>query len=550
MKIVVPMSGMGNRFLSAGYKDPKPLIEVDGMPIIEHVVKMFPGEKDFIFICNSLHLKQTGMRSVLERIAPEGKIMEIEPHKLGPVYAVHLIDHLLDEEEEVIVNYCDFSCFWDYDDFLNHTRSRKADGAVPAYKGFHPHMLGDTNYAFMREQEQWMLEIKEKEPFTNNRMEEYASMGTYYFRKGAFVKKYFKRLIDLKLDLKGEYYVSLIYNLLVEDNLKVSIYKVQHMLQWGTPQDLEEYQGFSDYFTAIAQGKGKPDVLLDPQSINLIPLAGQGSRFIKEGYQDPKPLIEVGGKPMIIQAADSLPRANKNIFVCLQSHLSDFPLAETLEAQYPGSKIIGLDHITQGQACTCEIGLKGEDPEAALLIGACDNGMLWNTEVYTALINDETVDAIIWSFRNHPSSERNPQMYGWIKVDDQLSVKGVSVKVPISENPKEDHAIVGTFYFRKAQYFEEALKRMYEKDIRVNGEFYVDSCVNELVEMGLKVKVFELDHYVGWGTPNDLLTYRYWQSFFHKADWHPYSLDKDITLAPGVLDKLEKEVLLFQQEWQ
>lgn len=71
---------------------------------------------------------------------------------------------------------------------MSHTRSRNADGAISAYKGFHPHMLGSTNYAFIREDNQWMLEIKEKEPFTDNRMQEYASDGTYYFRKGDFVK--------------------------------------------------------------------------------------------------------------------------------------------------------------------------------------------------------------------------------------------------------------------------------------------------------------------------------------------------------------------------
>ena len=111
--------------------------------------------------------------------------------------------------EEVIVNYCDFGTYWDYNDFLKHTRDRDADGAIPAYKGFHPHMLGSTNYAFMRAKEQWMLEIKEKEPFTENRNNEYASNGTYYFKKGEFVKKYFNELIREDINLNGEYYVSL-----------------------------------------------------------------------------------------------------------------------------------------------------------------------------------------------------------------------------------------------------------------------------------------------------------------------------------------------------
>jgi NDP-sugar pyrophosphorylase family protein len=191
MQIVIPMSGFGQRFIDAGYKDPKPLIEIDGKPIIEHVVNLFPGEENFLFICNSDHLANTNMREILKRIAPQGKIFEIAPHKKGPVYAVSQIFDEIDNEQEIIVNYCDFSTYWDYPDFLKHTRDRKADGAIPSYKGYHPHMLGTTNYAFMRDKEQWMLEIKEKEPFTNNRMQEYASNGTYYFKSGGIVKKIF-----------------------------------------------------------------------------------------------------------------------------------------------------------------------------------------------------------------------------------------------------------------------------------------------------------------------------------------------------------------------
>lgn len=549
MKIVIPMSGMGNRFVQSGYQTPKPLIEMDGMPIIEHVVKMFSTEEDFIFICNSKHLQESNMRALLQKIAPKGTIVEIPPHKKGPVFAVQQIDNLINDEEEVIVNYCDFSCYWNYLDFLEHTRSRDADGAVPAYKGFHPHMLGTTNYAFMRDEKQWMLEIKEKEPFTDNRMQEYASMGTYYFKKGAYVKKYFKALMEKDINLNGEYYVSLIYNLLVNDGLKVSIYEVQHMLQWGTPQDVEEYNGFSDYFRAICEVKSNSDIH-NASGINLIPLAGLGSRFSKEGYVDPKPLISVSGKPMIVQAANCMPKAPRNIFVCLEEHLVKYPLESAIKSEYPDGKIVTLNKTTEGQACTCEIGLENEEPNSPLLIAACDNGMLYDEDRYKALLDDESVDAVVWSFRNHPSSERNPEMYGWIKTDKNDTVIGVSVKKAISDTPRKDHAIIGTFYFRKARYFKEALSRLYKNNIRVNGEFYVDSCFNELVKMNLNVKVFEIDHYIGWGTPNDYQTFNYWQSFFHKADWHPYRLERDETVNASSIASLDKKYNTFEQEWR
>jgi NDP-sugar pyrophosphorylase family protein len=546
MKIIIPMSGAGQRFVDAGYKVPKPLIEMDGIPIIEHVVRLFPGETDFIFICNSTHLKETNMRAVLERIAPKGKIVEIAPHKKGPVYAASLVFDQIHDDEEVIVNYCDFGTYWDYPGFLQHTRNRKADGAIPSYKGFHPHMLGTTNYAFLRDENQWMLEIQEKKPFTDNRMQEYASNGTYYFRTAAIMKKYFHELMALDQNLNGEFYVSMVYNLLVRDHLKVSIFEIQHMLQWGTPRDVEEYNKWSDYFRHIISPEKKLPV--PANSKLLIPLAGRGNRFVTEGYKDPKPLVEVSGKAMIIQAADYLPACETQTFICLKDHLQQYPLEAAIKKGYPQAKILSLDKVTEGQACTCELGLEGEDENTALLIGVCDNGVLFNKEKYQALLDDTSVDAIVWSFRHHPSSEQNPQMYGWIKTDGGDNVTGVSVKVPISQDPYNDHAIVGMFYFRKAKYFLDALQNMYQQNTRVNNEFYVDSCVNELVAAGLKVKVFEVDDYICWGTPNDYRTFVYWQSFFHKCDWHPYSLEKDPTMEPSKISDYKKTYTEFEQK--
>jgi len=548
MQIIIPMTGMGVRFSKAGYTDSKPLILVDGKPIIEHVINLFPGETNFIFICNSIHLRKTRIRNVLEQIMPTGRIVEIAPHKKGPVFAVTQAFNLINEEEEVIVNYCDFGKYWDYLNFLKHTRERNADGAVSAYKGFHPHMLGSTNYAFIRSDRQWMQEIREKQPFTENRMQEYASDGTYYFKKGLYVKKYFTELIKRDVNLKGEYYVSVIYNLMLKDNLNISIYEIQHMLQWGEPRDLEEYLRWSQYFKNIV--KPYNNILPAPKSIVLIPLAGKGQRFITDGYQQPKPLIQVSGKPMIIQAANYLPTAERHIFVCLSDHIKQYPLKDAIRAVYPISKIISLNKITEGQACTCELGVEQENMESSLLIGACDNGMLWNKEKYQNLLDDENVDAIVWSFRNHTSSEQNPRMYGWLKVDKQDNITEVSVKVPISDDPYNDHAIIGTFYFRKVKYFLESLKRLYRKNTRINNEFYVDSCINELLEMNLNVKVFEVDNYICWGTPDDLRTYEYWQSFFHKCERFPYSLDKDVTVNKDGIKELERRYTRFEQEYK
>lgn len=548
MQIIIPMSGMGNRFVQAGYSRPKPLIEIDGMPIIEHVKNLFPGESNFSFICNAKHLAETDMRETLQRIAPEGKVFEIPPHKLGPVYAVMQIADTIADDEEVIVNYCDFGTYWNYQDFLDHTRSRKADGAVVAYKGFHPHMLGSTNYAFMRDDKQWMLEIKEKEPFTDSRMEEYASNGTYYFRTGSIMKKYFQGLLDSGDDLNGEFYVSMVYNHLLENDLSVSIYDIQHMLQWGTPQDVEEYNVWSRYFSHIATEEREERK--SHQGATVIPLAGHGSRFVKEGYSTPKPLIEVSGKPMILQATEALPQTTEYVFCCLAEHLNSYPLEQELKNMYPDCSVVRIDQVTEGQACTIELGLDEIDDDIPIFVGACDNSMVYDRDKFDALIASDDIAAVAFSFRNHPSATQYPQMYGWLRTDTESKITDVSVKVPISDTPANDHAIVGAFYFSKAKHFKLAMSELYKRDQRVNGEFYADSLIGVLAELGHNVHAFEVAHYICWGTPNDLRTYEYWQSFFHKAPWHEYSLNKDPLLDAGKREYYEKRCKAFEQPYR
>lgn len=509
MQIIIPMAGIGQRFIDAGYKTPKPWIETEGRAIIEHVVALFPEENDFIFVCNEDHLRNGTLKQILKNAAPSGKVLAIKPHKKGPVYTISQIFDYIEDEGEVIVNYCDFSTKWNYFHFLNTIRENNVDGSIVAYRGFHPHMLGSTHYAFIQEENLLLKAIKEKEPFTTNRMEEYASNGTYYFKFGKFLKKYFRELLNENIHVNNEYYVSLTYNLMVQDKLKVSIYPVEYMLQWGTPQDLEEQQNWSRFFTKNLLVENKHQM----KGISLIPMSGKGERF-KLSHSLPKPLIPISGAPMVVQAMKSLPSFEEHIFVCLENQLQDYPLENELRKEWPHCKIVSLKTVTEGQAITCKLGLENENLDQPLFISACDHKCLMDQVRFQKMCEDSNLDVIVWSFRNHPSSNRNPHMYGWLKTDRNGYVEEVSVKKALSDNPKQDHAIVGTFYFKKGLFFIEALNEMIQKDSRINGEFYVDTCIDILIKKGHKVKVFEVDQYICWGTPDDVKTYEYWESYY------------------------------------
>ena len=340
MNIIIPMSGIGKRFIDAKYQQPKPLIEVDQKTIIEHVINLFPGEQNISFICNEIHLNTTNMKQILNKIAPTGKIYSVgNENRYGPVHAVSQIFDYIDDHDEIIVSYCDYGTWWNYHTFLDQIRSDKADGAIPCYTGFHPHMTGKDNYAFVKHNNMWMTEIREKMPFTDDRMSEYASNGTYYFRTGAILKKYFQQLMDLKITVNNEYYVSLVYNLMVQDKLKVKIYQIDNMLQWGTPFDLECYNIWSNYFKQCQN-------VLQPKYYSncttILPMAGKGSRFSMMGYNEPKPLLPVNGNPMIIEAMLCLPQSGKNIIIGLQQHFNEYPIKDKLLQKYPNRIFIKM----------------------------------------------------------------------------------------------------------------------------------------------------------------------------------------------------------------
>jgi NDP-sugar pyrophosphorylase family protein len=513
MKIIIPMSGLSSRFSAVGYAIPKYLIEVDGKMVIEHIVNLYPKDSQFVFIINKKHKEETGIVNILNNLVEDKEIVTIPCHKKGPVFSVSEFEDLIDDDEQVIINYCDFSIYWDYKNFQKFIDETQCDGCVVCYTGFHPHMLGSDNYAFCRTDEKnKILEVREKQPFTDDKMSEFASAGNYYFRKGSYVKKYFRQLMDEDLNINGEYYVSLVYNLLIRDGLENLVYEIPYMLQWGTPFDLNVYNSWSDYYRKALEGQKEVTI---ENCVLALPMAGAGSRFSSEGYDVPKPFIPINGKSMVRQAVRCLPKTDDTIYACLKGH------------QAPGENVVWIDKVLEGQACTTERIVNEINPDKSILISACDNGVFYDADRFIDLVNDEENDIIVWSYRNNYTSHLQPNAYSWVNCDENGNVSGVDVKNFTGKDPTKEFAITGTMFFRTREIFFCSLESLYKNDNRTNCEYYVDSMLNEAITLGYKVKNFEVDNYICWGTPNDLKTYQYWQRFFNKVDWHPYEYSKD-----------------------
>ena len=245
MTVVIPMAGSGARFVAAGYKDPKPLIKVGGKTLISQVVAMFNPADQFVFICNDTHLAETPLREHLLELVPDSVVVSMPPHKKGPVYTVKAAFEHIRGDAEVIVSYCDGVLKYDQAFFEYYIHSRDLDGCLFTHTGFQPHALSPTTkMAFVRNNSAGMvLEVKEKASFTGTPQHEHASSGVYYFKSGTILKTFFDRALAENVTYNGEYYVTLVYNLLVKEGLRVGFFDTDVAIL-GTPEEVRNYEAW------------------------------------------------------------------------------------------------------------------------------------------------------------------------------------------------------------------------------------------------------------------------------------------------------------------
>lgn len=241
----------------------------------------------------------------------------------------------------------------------------------------------------------------------------------------------------------------------------------------------------------------------------LIPVAGDGKRFRNEGFMTPKPLIKVDDNSIIVQTVNCLPRTKKIVYVIKSDLLLNDGIRMVLEKTSEHVEFISVDQTTEGQACTCLLGIDKLDLNKPLLIAPCDNGMIWDDEKLLSVLGENN-DIICWTFTKHFAITSKPEAWGYVKVDEQNNAIDVSVKKPFSDNPYLEHCIIGTFWFKSGKFFRDIAAELIDCNIRVSNEFYVDSVVGLAIKKGYKVKIFDVDQYISWGRPEDLYEYNKW----------------------------------------
>jgi NDP-sugar pyrophosphorylase family protein len=236
--ILIPMAGRGKRFLDEGYKLPKPMLEIDGKPMIEYVIDnlAFPNA-NFIFIVLKEHVDLYGLDKVLLKKCPSAKIITIDGVTEGAAVTALKAAQYIDNDEALIIKDCDQILDWVPSNFFSFMHRNKADGGIMTIytddRGFsfvEPVKKGDGFFHVNRTAEKVVISTQ-------------GATGLYYFAKGSHFVKYAKKMIEKNIRTNNEFYLCPVYNELIDDDKSVLFYAVSQMLSLGVPRDFEKNKG-------------------------------------------------------------------------------------------------------------------------------------------------------------------------------------------------------------------------------------------------------------------------------------------------------------------
>jgi NDP-sugar pyrophosphorylase family protein len=511
MHVIIPMAGHSRRFRAQGFASPKWMLMVGDKPMIEHVVGMFTETDEFHFIVTREQADQgPGVVSYLNDLVAKGHVHIIDSHEEGPIQSVMGIENI-PADAPVIISYCDFFVHWDYQVFLRHLHS--ADGAVVTFSGFQAASFGNTQYAYLRIDGDRMLELQEKQSFTDDRVSEPASAGIYYFSQFATFLKYGRQVLDDENRDLPESYVSLAYNHLIEDGLRVITHEAEIFVCLGTPEDYEQYQYWWQYFVGSSMQKVKAENR--SARVNLIPMAGEGARFREYGYRVAKPLIQIGGLPMVMRTLQSMPEADDWLFVPRFTDIQTHPIEKALRKFAPDCQIFPCDTLTTGPAATCLLARAGIVPEAELMIASCDYEHRYDHEAWGKIINDPDIDGAIWTYRLGANMVKSAEAFAYCRTEAGTNrVREVVEKQIISDTPGNDPLVVGTFWFRRGEDFIRGAESMIASGNTINGEHYVGTSINQLIAEGARFVIFDINQWISFGDPFELKLLEFWEKVF------------------------------------
>lgn len=243
MNIVIPMAGRGERFLNSGFTVPKPIIDINGIPMIQAAVKSLNLDGQYIFIVYEYENEEFNrkIKDAIYACCKNPKIIKINYTTQGPASSALLAKEFINNDEPLLITNCDQIMKWNSRRFLNEVDDGEYftnyDGMVVTYDSNtekNSYIRMETNQ-FGKE---CAVEVAEKRVISN-----YSLNGIHYWNMGRFFVDSAEKMIAKNIRVNNEFYISETYNQMIEDGFRISNWHIPVDQHWaiGTPEDLKRY---------------------------------------------------------------------------------------------------------------------------------------------------------------------------------------------------------------------------------------------------------------------------------------------------------------------
>ena len=231
MNVVIPMAGAGSRFAAAGYTFPKPLIEVNGKPMIQVVVENLNVDAHFIYLVQKDHYEKYNLKQLLNLITPGCDIIQIDGLTEGAACTTLLAKDLINSDEPLLMANSDQFVEWNSNECLYAFTADSIDGGIVTFEATHP------KWSFAKlDNNGFVSEVAEKNPISN-----IATVGIYYWKHGSDYVKYAEQMIEKNIRTNNEFYVCPVFNEAIADGKKIRAKNIAKMWGIGTPEDLNYF---------------------------------------------------------------------------------------------------------------------------------------------------------------------------------------------------------------------------------------------------------------------------------------------------------------------
>ena len=229
----------------------------------------------------------------------------------------------------------------------------------------------------------------------------------------------------------------------------------------------------------------------------LIPMAGAGVRLAGLSQGRPKPLVDIGGKPMIQVVVESLAVKGKHIFVVRDDHDDQFCYRDILARFVDDFEIVRVSGVTEGAACTALFAERLIDNDEPLLISVCDAHNDLGVDLSAGVMPNASAwdDGVVFCFQSED------QRYCYVG-----EFAGYVTKV-VEKSVISKKATSGVYYWQKGSYFVRCCRSMIERGRRVGDEFYLAPVYNEAIEDGGRIKASMVRGIYDLGTDEKIREY-------------------------------------------